>query len=171
MLQPWMSTKIKIQYIIQGFQTFHGNKVLWHIDPMLGNDCETRQQTLLGSGPRASMQVVLDAVFSVWSDPRLYNSTDRVRLSMETWCERCNIKINEDKTRGIYFSRSRRPPESHLTLNGWDISFVNSAKYIGVIFDRKITWRLHIEMIEAKAFRTCIRAYSLFKSGRLSTNI
>jgi hypothetical protein len=38
--------------------------------------------------------------------------------SMETWCERWNIKINEDKTRGIYFSRSRRPPEPHLTLNG-----------------------------------------------------
>jgi hypothetical protein len=38
--------------------------------------------------------------------------------SMETWCERWNIKINEDKTRGIYFSRCRRPPESRLTLNG-----------------------------------------------------
>jgi hypothetical protein len=37
--------------------------------------------------------------------------------SMETWCERWNIKIYEDKTRGIYFSR-RLPPESHLTLNG-----------------------------------------------------
>jgi hypothetical protein len=71
--------------------------------------------------------------------------------SMETWCERWNIKINEDKTQGIYFSRSRRPPQSHLTLNGRDILFVNSAKYLGVIFDRKITWRLHIEMIEAKA--------------------
>jgi hypothetical protein len=32
--------------------------------------------------------------------------------SMEAWCERWNIKINEDKTRGIYFSRSRRPPHT-----------------------------------------------------------
>jgi hypothetical protein len=91
--------------------------------------------------------------------------------SMETRCERWNIKINEEKTQGIYFSRSRRPPESHLTLNRRDIPFVNSAIYLGVIFDRKVTWRLHIEMIEAKAFRTFIRAYSLFKSERLSTNI
>jgi hypothetical protein len=37
---------------------------------------------------------------------------------METWCERWIIRINKDKTQGIYFSRSRRPPESHLTLNG-----------------------------------------------------
>jgi hypothetical protein len=34
-----------------------------------------------------------------------------------------------------------------------------------------ITWRLNIEMFEAKAFRTFIRSYSLFKSERLSANI
>jgi hypothetical protein len=51
---------------------------------------------------------------------------------METWCERWNIKINDDKTQGVYFSRSRRPPESYLTLNGRNIPFVNSAKYLGV---------------------------------------
>jgi hypothetical protein len=38
--------------------------------------------------------------------------------SMETWCERWNIKINEDKTQGVYFSHSRRPPESYLTVTG-----------------------------------------------------
>jgi hypothetical protein len=79
---------------------------------------------------------------------------------MEAWCERWNIKINEDKTQEIYFSHSRRPPVSRLTLNGKDIPFVNNIKYLGVIFDKKITWRLHIEMIEAKAFRTFIRVYS-----------
>jgi hypothetical protein len=71
---------------------------------------------------------------------------------METWCERWNIKMNEDKNRVIYFSRSRRPPETHLALNGRNIPFVNSVKYLGVIFDKKVTWR-YIEMIVAKAFR------------------
>jgi hypothetical protein len=37
--------------------------------------------------------------------------------SMEAWCERWYMKINVDMSRGIYFSRSRRPPESRLTLN------------------------------------------------------
>jgi hypothetical protein len=90
---------------------------------------------------------------------------------METLCERWNIKINQDKTRGIYFSRSRRPPESHLTLNGQNIPFVNTVKYLGVLFVKKVAWRLHKDMVEAKAFRTFIRAYSLFKSERLSANI
>jgi hypothetical protein len=64
-----------------------------------------------------------------------------------------------------------RPPDSLLTLNGRNIPFVNSVKYLGVIFDKRMTWRLHIETIEAKAFRTAIRLYSLFKSERLSVNI
>jgi hypothetical protein len=28
--------------------------------------------------------------------------------------------------------------------------FVNGVKYLGVIFDKRMTWRLHIEMIEPR---------------------
>jgi hypothetical protein len=28
-----------------------------------------------------------------------------------------------------------------------------NVKYLGVIFDEKIMWRMHTEMIEAKAFK------------------
>jgi hypothetical protein len=83
--------------------------------------------------------------------------------SMAAWYKRWNIKINEDKTRVINFSRRIRPPDSLLTLNGRDIPFVNSVKYLGVIFDEKITRRLHIETIEAKAFRTFIRIFPIQK--------
>jgi uncharacterized protein YdgA (DUF945 family) len=64
-----------------------------------------------------------------------------------------------------------RLPKDHLTLNGQNIPFVNHVKYLGVIFDKRFTWRLHIEMIKAKAFRTFIRIYSLFTSKRLNANI
>jgi hypothetical protein len=35
-------------------------------------------EPLLGSGPRATMEVQLEAVFSMWSTPGLYHSIDRV---------------------------------------------------------------------------------------------
>jgi hypothetical protein len=79
--------------------------------------------------------------------------------------------INEDKTQAIYFSHQSRPPDSLLTLNGRNIPFVNSVKYLGVTFDKRMTWRLHIQKIEAKAFRTFIRLYSLFTNERLNANI
>jgi hypothetical protein len=74
-------------------------------------------------------------------------------------------------TQAIYFSHRITPPGSFVALNGRNIPFVNNVKYLGVIFDKKITWRSHIKTIEAKAFRAFIRTYSLFKSKRLSTNI
>jgi len=76
--------------------------------------------------------------------------------AMEAWCERWNIKINEDKTQAIYFSRGIKPVESHLTLKGRNIPSVNNVKYHDVNFYRKITWRPHIERIESMAFRTFI---------------
>jgi hypothetical protein len=83
---------------------------------------------------------------------------------MVAGCEHWNNKINEDKTWAIYFSHQQRPPNSLLILNGWNIPFVNSVKYLGIIFDKRMTWKLHIEMIKAKAFRVFLRLYSLLKN-------
>jgi hypothetical protein len=90
---------------------------------------------------------------------------------MAAWCLHWKIKINEEKTREIYFTHRNRPPISPLTLNGRNIPFVNSVKYLGVIFDMRMTWRLHIDMMEAKAFSTFIRPYSPFKSEWLNAYI
>jgi hypothetical protein len=95
----------------------------------------------------------------------------RILNSKAARYERWNIKINEEKTRAIYFTHRNRPPDSLLTLNVRNIPFVNSVKYPDVIFDKRLTWRLHTEIIEAKAFRTFIRIFSLFKSERLIVNI
>jgi hypothetical protein len=89
---------------------------------------------------------------------------------MSEWFKLCNMKINEDGTQNIYISHRIRPPESLLTLNGRNTSFVNYKKYLGVVSDKKITWRLHITM-EAKAFRAFIRTYSLSKSKCLALTL
>jgi hypothetical protein len=47
---------------------------------------------------------------------------------MAEWSK--NIKVNEDKTQAIYyFSHQIRPPESLLTLIGWNFPFVKKVKY------------------------------------------
>jgi hypothetical protein len=61
----------------------------------------------------------------------------------------------------VFTSRSLQPPESHFTLNGRNFAFLSSVKYLGVIFDKRVTWRVHIGMIKSKAFRTFVRVYSL----------
>jgi hypothetical protein len=99
------------------------------------------------------------------------NKLQRGLTAVGSLCQRWNIKINDGKNQAIYFSKRRRIPGDKLQLNGRNIPFVNSVKYLGVIFDRRMTWRLHIEKIAAKALGTYIRTYSKFKSKHLNANI
>jgi hypothetical protein len=48
---------------------------------------------------------------------------------------------------------------------------LDHARLLDVIFGKRITWRLSIEMTEAKAFSVFIRIYSLFRSERLSASV
>jgi hypothetical protein len=57
---------------------------------------------------------------------------------IESWCECWNIKINEYKTRAIYFSHRLKPPEAHLTMNGRNIPFINHVKYSGLSSVRRL---------------------------------
>jgi hypothetical protein len=105
------------------------------------------------------------------NERRVLCKLQRGLTAVKSWCDRWNIKIYEGKTQAIYFSRRLRVPEDVLQLNGRDIPFVNNVTYLGVTFDRRMTWRLHVERTAAKALPTYLRTYSLFKSERLSTNI
>jgi hypothetical protein len=43
-------------------------------------------ELLLGSGPRATREVLLEAVFYFWSAPSLYYPTDRVQVVSAVQC-------------------------------------------------------------------------------------
>jgi hypothetical protein len=76
----------------------------------------------------------------------LFSESCNEVCATEAWYKRWNIKINKDKTQAIYFSPRLRPPEAHLTLSRQNVPFVKHVKYLGVIFDERITQRLHTEM-------------------------
>jgi hypothetical protein len=57
--------------------------------------------------------------------------------------------------------------DSEAPLANKTSSQLQGVKYL----DKRIIWRLHIEIIEAKTFRTFITIYPVFRSERLSTNI
>jgi hypothetical protein len=82
---------------------------------------------------------------ALFADEQYIYSTDRKEnyilrkvqrglTAMESWCERWNITINDDKTQAIYFSHRPRTVEAFLTSKGRQVPLVNHMKYIGVIF-------------------------------------
>jgi hypothetical protein len=57
----------------------------------------------------------------------------------------------------------------YVQLNGREIPFVNTVTYLGVTFDRRMTWRRHIERTVAKPFAHIHKGLS--SSALLSTDI
>jgi hypothetical protein len=64
----------------------------------------------------------------------------------------------------------RRSVEAFLTLKGPNIPFVNNVKYLGLIFDKKITRIIHIETMATKTLRIFISICPILKSERSSVN-
>ena len=65
-----------------------------------------------------------------------------------------------DKTIGVLFTRRVAGNNIKLTFNGKHLKMANSAKYLGIIFDNKLTWTEHIKYIEEK----CKKRLNLMRS-------
>ena len=67
---------------------------------------------------------------------------------VELWCLENKLKVNPVKTKMILFSRRRSEAVSTLgsfTLFGMEVDLKATVKYLGVIFDHKLTWIAHLE--------------------------
>ena len=66
------------------------------------------------------------------------------------WCICNKLTINYDKTCFILFhAKNKKVPEGFdsIEINGTVINRVSSAKYLGLVFDEKLSWRDHVEFI------------------------
>jgi len=61
----------------------------------------------------------------------------------ETWLKPWRIKANENKLTQITFSLKREPCPA-VTLNAQHIPQRETAKYLGIHLDRRLTWQKHI---------------------------
>ena len=69
----------------------------------------------------------------------------RVLDRLVEWGETCGLRFNAEKTEVVYFSRGFSSPDQYLVMGGNRIEYSNSAKYLGVILDRRLTWTTHVK--------------------------
>jgi hypothetical protein len=91
----------------------------------------------------------------------------RCLTAMESRCERWNIKINGEKAQANYFSH-RRTSGNFSYIERKANTYANHVKYLGVILDKKITWKVHTETIPIAALRMFLSIYPILKIERLS---
>ena len=72
----------------------------------------------------------------------------RVQMMLDVlvaWGLSCGLHFNAQKTVAMVFSRSQKVFDSHLVINGRDIVYSESARYLGIIMDRRLHWNLHMK--------------------------
>lgn len=70
-----------------------------------------------------------------------------------SWTDITGFQFHEEKTVAIKFSRRNigTPRDINLRLFDKDILFVDKHTFLGVIFDKKLTFQYHIQYIKARA--------------------
>lgn len=74
-------------------------------------------------------------------------------VQYSNYCKKWKIKVNENKTEAVFFTRFRSPrklPNRNLNFNGVDIPWKDEAKYLGLILDKKLTFQKHTQYILEK---------------------
>ena len=63
---------------------------------------------------------------------------------LTSWGRTCGLKFNPEKSVAVVFSRRRKSPPFHLTIDGGEIEFKTKVEYQGVTLDSKLHWTPHI---------------------------
>jgi len=78
---------------------------------------------------------------------------------VEWWARKWKFKFSANKSATLFFSRSRKPgPRPEFFIGGHRILLVKPFKFLGVLFDEKLTWNHHIEQVIMK----CIKVRNIF---------
>jgi len=76
-----------------------------------------------------------------------------------SWCNRNGFKFSSTKTTCVHFTTKRLTSKPLLFINNSAIQVSSEAKFLGIIFDSKLTFRQHINQLKAK----CIKASNIIK--------
>ena len=95
---------------------------------------------------------------------------NKIQLSInaiQNWCNRNGFKISINKTTGVIFSKRNDLGQINIKIDKEKIKIKNEVKFLGVIFDSKLSWKPHIDYIIEKCKKrlTLMRAISGYGWG------
>jgi len=105
--------------------------------------------TCLPHGVKCSLYV--DDFMIYTTAARLQSAERRLQQAINNvaaWTLNHGFTISVEKTEIVNFNRSRSYAEPNLTLNGRMLKVSESARFLGMIFDEKLTWKPHIRNLK-----------------------
>ena len=77
------------------------------------------------------------------------------------WCDKWGFKISVTKSCGVIFTnRTKVKPKIKLKINDVELKMETKVRFLGIIFDSKLSWSDHINYIVTK----CTRRLNLMRS-------
>ncbi|XP_037536736.1 uncharacterized protein LOC119413748 [Nematolebias whitei] len=70
--------------------------------------------------------------------------------TVEKWSNRWGLKFSVEKTKSIIFTRKKTPNNNELKLYGKVIEREKQFKFLGIWFDERLTWTVHIQKVADK---------------------
>lgn len=80
--------------------------------------------------------------------------------SIASWTKNNGFILSATKTIAINFNNKHRPVNPILSLNGNQVKFEESVRYLGVTLDRKLKWKIYVTEIKTK----CIKRLQIIRS-------
>lgn len=80
------------------------------------------------------------------------------------WSTKWRLKVNGEKSQLMVFTKRFPRIIDQLSIQNQIIPFTTSVKYLGVLLDKRLSYRHHIQNIRDKAFQRYMALYPLFKS-------
>jgi hypothetical protein len=90
----------------------------------------------------------------------IIDEADETLTKLYEWFSCNKLTLNVDKTCYTIFTNRVRP-QRNVKLNGTNITYVSSAKYLGVYLDENLTWTDHINFISNKLIKLSSALYYL----------
>jgi hypothetical protein len=78
---------------------------------------------------------------------RLNAATEQFRVWTELW----KLTLSPTKTQAILFTLTPRPPTITLRLAGNVLPIASTVTYLGITFDRQLTWKAHVDRMTTQA--------------------
>ena len=104
-------------------------------------------------------------IFFTGNDVKSMSKTISVKLNkLYTWFCLNKLSLNVSKTNFMIFNNSRTESNVNIFINETAIEQVTSTKFLGVLIDNQLTWKLHISRVKNKLIK-CVAI--LFKVRHL----
>lgn len=101
----------------------------------------------------------------------LQRNIQQALLTIQDFCNKWRIKLNADKTQTILFIPSKHPNnlqlqnQIQLTFQGQVLQFSNTVKFLGITFDRTMTFKPHFHRARSRGIGMAQHLRAFRKGG------